>query len=264
MIKTDFSPMLLTAILIFSLLGSVGALAGAGVLLLFPGLRERFRTGLVSYAVGTLLGATFIALLPHASETIPPAAVFQATLAGLVLFFILEKILRLPHFHAHASGHKSPDAGHGDIRPAAPLILIGDALHNFVDGVIITTAFLVSVPFGVMTAFAVIAHEVPQELGDFVILLESGMRLQKAYWLNFLAALTTVAGALATYWFREAVESYVPYILAFSAASFLHIATIDLAPVLHHYTTLKEGAKQTAGVIAGVSTIVMLHHVLRH
>lgn len=254
--------MSLAYILGFSFLGSVGALAGAGVLFFFPQLRERFRTALISYAVGTLLGAVFLVLLPHAAERIPPAAVFRATLAGLLVFFILEKIMRIPH--AHAAGHRSTDARHREVQPAAPLILIGDALHNFVDGVIIATAFLVSIPFGVMASFAVIAHEVPQELGDFVILLEGGMDRVRAYWLNFFASLTTVAGAFAAYWFRDSVEAYVPYILAVSAASFLHIATIDLAPILHHHATIKEGVKQTMGVLTGIGTILLLHAVFRH
>jgi zinc and cadmium transporter len=240
------------SILFFSLLGSVGSLAGAGVLLLFPRLHERFRALLVSYAVGTLLGACFLGLLPHAVEHVSPARVLQTTLAGLVLFFLIEKLLRLPHVHAHRAGRQ----------PAAALILIGDALHNFVDGILIATSFFVSVPLGVVTSFAVIAHEVPQELGDFVVLLEGGMERRRAYALNFLASLTTLAGALAALWFRGAVEAFVPYVLSVAAASFLHVTMVDLSPVLHHPGTFRDAARQTGGLLIGIATILLLDEAM--
>ncbi|MCM0606566.1 MAG: ZIP family metal transporter [Xanthomonadaceae bacterium] len=178
----------------------------------------------------------------------------------MAVFFILEKALRFPHLHAHTAGHRQCEENQKNVLPSAPLILIGDALHNFVDGVLIATAFSVSVPLGITTSFAVIAHEIPQELGDFVILIESGMERWKAYWMNFLSALGTLVGALCTVWLGASIERFVPYILAISAASFLHIATVDLAPVLHHKANMKSSLRQTLGFLVGIGTIFVLHH----
>jgi zinc and cadmium transporter len=250
-------------VLLFSLIGSIGALTGAGILLAFPKLHERLKTPLLSYAIGTLLGATFLALLPEAIETIDSHTAFQVVLIGFIFFFILEKILRLPHGHAHSAGHRhTADLKNEHTQPVGILILIGDAFHNFVDGVLIATAFLVSIPLGVITALAVVVHEVPQELGDFVILIESGMEKMKAYWANFISALTTVLGALLTFWLHGSIEAYTPYIIALSASSFLYIAAVDLSPILHHYTEFKSGIKQTAGIVAGIFTIVLIHVLL--
>lgn len=170
--------------------------------------------------------------------------------------------MRIPHRHAHTAGHQHASTQNEHVRPAAILILIGDGFHNFVDGVLIATAFGFSISLGIVTALAVVAHEIPQELGDFVILIESGMGRMKAYWANFASALTTVVGALLTFWFRDAVEYYSPFIIAVAASSFLYIATVDLAPILHHYTGFKSGAKQTAGLLFGVLTIFIIHAVL--
>jgi zinc and cadmium transporter len=248
-------------VLLFSLIGSVGSLTGAGILLAFPKLHERLKAPLLSYAIGTLLGATFLALLPEAIETIDSQTALQVVLVGFIFFFVLEKILRLPHGHAHSTGHRHARKDLKEVHPhpVGTLILIGDAFHNFVDGVLIATAFLVSIPLGIITSLAVVVHEVPQELGDFVILIESGMKKMKAYWANFVSALTTILGAVLTLWLQEGIEAYVPYIIALSASSFLYIAAVDLSPILHHYTELKSGVKQTAGIVAGVLTILVIH-----
>jgi zinc and cadmium transporter len=251
-------------VLLFSFMGSVGALTGAGILIAFPKLYERLKTLLLSYAIGTLLGATFLALLPEAIETIDSHRALQVVLIGFISFFILEKILRLPHGHARSAGHRhrSADLKQEHTHPVGILILIGDAFHNFVDGVLIAAAFFVSIPLGVITALAVVVHEVPQELGDFVILIESGMQKMKAYWANFASALTTVLGAVLTLWMHESIARYIPYIVALSASSFLYIAAVDLSPILHHYTELKSGLKQTVGIVAGILTIVVIHVLL--
>lgn len=144
-------------ILVFSVLGSVGAIGGAALLLIFPDdVRKRLVPALVAYAAGTLLGAAFLGMIPAAAGSAPIRAVSAAVLAGIILFFLLERLVLWRH--AHEVG--------GSSRPAAPLILIGDALHNFVDGVVIAAAFLSSVPLGVAAGLAVVAHEVPQEVGD--------------------------------------------------------------------------------------------------
>ncbi len=248
-------------VLVFSLLGTTGALIGAGVILRFPMLRARFRTPLLSYAVGTLLGATYLGLLPHSIEEISAQRALPTTLIGILGFFFLEKMLRLPHIHGHSAGHSLQDSEHLESRPAATLILIGDAIHNLVDGILIATTFMVSVPLGIGTAFAVIAHEIPQELGDFVILLEGGLNPRRAYLLNFLASLTTVVGAMLTLSLQQEIRSWIPYILAISAASFTYISMVDLAPLLHHHVGLRAGFRQALGLLTGIGTIALIHRL---
>ena len=249
-------------VLIFSLLGSVGSLSGAAVLLMFPKLHDRLKTILLAYAVGTLLGATFMGLIPEAIEHHPAKPVLLVILGGLFVFFFLEKILRLPHIHGHAAEQHDHAGEHHAMQPAAVLILVGDAFHNFVDGVVIATAFSVSVQLGVLTSLAVVAHEVPQELGDFTILLQSGWSARKAYWMNLLSALPTLPGALLGYVALQAIEPHIPYLLAIAAASFLYIAMVDLAPILHHESEFKRNLLQLGGLFLGAGTISMLHHLL--
>ncbi len=246
--------MLLLTILAFSLLGSVGAVAGSALLLLVPELRKRFQTPLISYAVGTLLGATFMELLPRAIEGAGVHPALNTTLAGFVLFFAVEKILRIPHLHAHGGMHP--------VKPAGTLILWGDALHNFVDGVVMATAFTVSIPLGISTSLAVVAHEVPQELGDFAILLDSGWEPRKAFYMNGLSALATVPGALMAFAALGSIDALIPKILALSAASFLYIATTDIAPMLHHERGVGVSVRQLLGILLGIGTMLALHQLL--
>ena len=246
----------------FSLLGSVGALTGAGALLAFPNLHNRLKTILLAYAVGTLMGATFIGLLPGALVENTPRQVGLIMLLGLLGFFLLEKFLRLPHAHGrtiHAGEH--PGSSHG-AHPAGTMILIGDAFHNFVDGAVIAVAFSSSIPLGILGSLAVIAHEVPQELGDFVILIESGWQRWTAYWANFLSSLTTFAGALIAYFAFEFIVPRISMFLTLSAASFLYVGMVDLAPILHHDSGLKKSVVQLMGLTTGVATILVLHLVL--
>ena len=249
-------------VLIFSLLGSVGALTGAGALIAFPKLHNRLKTTLLAYAVGTLLGATFIGLLPEAMVHHPPRQVGLIMLAGLFGFFLLERFLRLPHAHGHAGEEHEHQGEHHGRHPAGTMILIGDAFHNFVDGVVIATAFSSSITLGVLTSLAVIAHEIPQELGDFVILIESGWQRWTAYWANFLSSLATFAGAIAAYFAIGFIAPQIPFFLTISAASFLYIGMVDLTPILHHDSGLKKSILQLTGLLAGAGTIFLLHEVL--
>jgi len=239
---------LLAWILVFSVLGSFGAIGGAALLLIFPDdVRKRLVPALVAYAAGTLLGAAFLGMIPAAAGSAPIRAVSAAVLAGIILFFLLERLVLWRH--AHEVGASSP--------PAAPLILIGDAFHNFVDGVVIAAAFLTSVPLGVAAGLAVAAHEVPQEVGDFAILLDGGYGRRKALALNTLSASATLPGALAGYLWLADVEGLVPYVLALSAASFIYIAVADLLPGLHRRPA--GGWVQLALILAGISTIAAFH-----
>jgi zinc and cadmium transporter len=248
--------MLIAWIIGFSLLGSIGALAGAGLLLAFPSvIRKRLVPVLISYASGTLLGAAFLGMIPSGLRRIDAPTMLTAVLCGLVLFFILEKLVIWRHCH------EQDCEVHGQ---AAPLILVGDAFHNFVDGIVIAAAFLISLPLGIATTLAVIAHEVPQEIGDFAILLESGYSRSRALILNTLSAATTLPGAVLAYFWLAEATSMMPYVLALSAASFIYIAMADLIPSLHRRASLAESAQQTVLLILGIATIAALKVILAH
>ncbi|MCQ8127684.1 ZIP family metal transporter [Methylomonas rivi] len=235
----------------FSILGSLGAIAGAALFLFFPdGIRKILLPCLISYATGTLLGAAFLGMIPSGLEQAPANLIMATVLAGMVLFFVLEKLVIWRHCH------QADCEIHGR---AAPLILIGDAFHNFVDGVVIAAAFLNSVPLGIATALAVIAHEVPQEVGDFAILLDSGYSRSRALLLNGLSSSTTLPGALIAYFWLGGTREAVPYILAVSAASFIYIAAADLIPALNRQVTLAASVRQFVLLLAGIGTIALFH-----
>ncbi|MDD2761434.1 MAG: ZIP family metal transporter [Methylomonas sp.] len=235
----------------FSILGSIGAIGGAALFLFFPdGIRKILLPCLISYATGTLLGAAFLGMIPSGLKQAPANPVLATVLAGMVLFFVLEKLVIWRHCH------QADCEIHGR---AAPLILIGDAIHNFVDGVVIAAAFLNSVPLGIATALAVIAHEVPQEVGDFAILLDSGYSRSRALLLNGLSSSATLPGALMAYFWLGETREAVPYILAISAASFIYIAAADLIPALNRQVTLAASVRQFVLLLAGIGTITFFH-----
>ena len=236
----------------FGVLGSIGAVAGAALLLLFPdSVRRSLVPSLVSYATGTLLGAAFLGMIPAGLKQAPAPALMATVLAGMVLFFVLEKLVLWRHCHdSECEVHSR----------AGPLILIGDAFHNFVDGVVIAAAFLTSIPLGITASFAVIAHEVPQEVGDFAILLDSGYSRARALLLNGLSSVTTLPGAVLAYFWLGETRAAVPYILAISAASFIYIAAADLIPGLHRQVTAAASLRQLVLLLAGIGTIAIFHH----
>lgn len=241
-------------ILGFSVIGSIGAIVGAAALLAFPeNTRRIVIPNLVSYAAGTLLGAAFLGMIPASLERAPAINMMATVLAGIVIFFMLEKLVIWRHCHRHDC------RAHGR---AGPLILIGDALHNFVDGVVIAVAFLTSIELGIATALAVVAHEVPQELGEFAVLLDAGYGRMKAILLNTLSASATIPGAILAYFGLAATSQAVPYVIALSAASFIYIATADLIPGLHRETTVAASMKQLLLLLAGISTVALfyVHH----
>jgi zinc and cadmium transporter len=242
---------MLAWITIFSLLGSVGAVLGAALVLLLPEKQRKLLVAnLISYATGTLLGAVFLGLIPEALEKSSSPGILTWLLGGILFFFILEKLILWRHCHL-------PDC---DVHASAgPLILIGDAFHNFVDGVMIAGAFLLSLPLGIATGLAVISHEIPQELGDFAILLESGYSRGQALLYNTISALATLPGAFLAYYFLAHLMGAVPYILLVGAASFLYIALVDLTPYLHRRFGLADSLLQIGLILAGIGTIWLLH-----
>ncbi len=236
--------------LLFGILGSAGALVGAALLLAFPdAMRQRLLPCLLSYATGTLLGAAFLGMLPKALEKAAPLAVTGTVLAGIVGFFILEKLIVWRHCHEAGCEAHGQEGG--------ALILIGDAFHNFVDGVVIAAAFLTSPALGIATALAVIAHEIPQELGDFAILLASGMSKARAFVFNLLSSLATLPGVVVGWFWLAEVRHAIPYVLAISAASFIYIAIADLVPGLHRRVGARATLLQTLLILAGIGTIAL-------
>jgi zinc and cadmium transporter len=238
-------------ILAFALLGSVGAIGAAAILLWLPKqTRGLLVPYLVSYATGTLLAAALLGLLPRAIEENGITSSLAYVLAGLIAFFILERLLIWRHCHAEGACEVHGTAGY--------LILVGDALHNFVDGAVIAAAFMSSIPLGVATGVAVIAHELPQEVGDFAILLENGFTRSRALKWNLISGSTTIPGALLAYVGLQQLPQFNATILALSAASFLYIGLADLVPGLHRRIGAETGFGQLFLILAGVGTILVL------
>ncbi|CBE68989.1 MAG: ZIP family metal transporter [Candidatus Methylomirabilis oxygeniifera] len=246
--------MTLLWILAFAVLGSVGAVAGAATVLLVPEkMRATLIPYLVSYATGALLGAALLGLLPHAIEHQPAEAMLATVLAGLCLFFVLERIVIWRHCHV---------VGHCDVhKTSGYMILVGDALHNFVDGVMLAATFLSSVPLGIAAGLAVIAHELPQEVGDFAILLDSGLKRKQAFLLNLLSSVPTLPGALLGYFALSQTVGSVPYVLAIAAASFLYIGLADLVPGLQGRIGPETGWRQFLLMLTGVGTILLVQRL---
>jgi zinc and cadmium transporter len=246
--------MLLAWIIGVSLLSLVLSLGGAALVLLAPeDMRKRTVPSLVAYATGALLGAAFLGMLPAAVTAMDPRIALQTVLVGVVLFFVLEKIVLWRHCH----DQECPDV-HGR---AAPLILIGDAFHNFVDGAVIASAFIAGTGVGLTTALAVIAHELPQELGDFAILLDSGYSRSRALLWNVISGSPVVLGGVLAWLVFARVQGAIPYALAIAAASFIYIAAADLIPDLHRRAGWAASLRQSVLLLAGIGTIFVLRHL---
>lgn len=246
--------MTLALIIVFTTLGSIVSVGLAGIFLFLGEEKlERATDRLIPYAIGTLLAAAFGGMIPEAQEGLGAEKALPVVMAGIFLFYMLEKFALWRHCHEkHCEQHHY----------AAPLILIGDSLHNFVDGVAIAVSFLTSAPLGIMTSVAIISHEVPQEVGDFAILLHGGYSRKKALIFNGLSSLVAFCGALLTFIFIGAAQFLVPYLMALSASSFIYIALADLVPGRR-----KGGGGLLPEVLLmglGVATILGLHAVMPH
>ncbi len=294
MTTPDFS--ILTWIIVFSLLGGALSVIGAAVVTLNI---SRVRTPMfISYAIGAMLGAVFLEILPHAIEVASsPKAMTATVLFGILLFFALEKLVIWRHCHGdHCEVHavhteeECPDnvsatnVAHSaetkfkvttkkqttiikdtqlhDHGRSGMMIMIGDTFHNFVDGILIASAFMVDVKVGIVTAVAMIAHEIPQEIGDFFILLHSGYSKKQAFIFNFISSLATMIGGLLAYFALQNMQNLVPTILGLAAASMLYVAVADLIPSLHKRTELRATISQLVLIVLGVSSIVIIGYFL--
>ena len=263
-------------IVLSTLVSGVLSVLAAGVFLALPKKqREGVLPHLVSFATGALLGAALLALIPHAvlgagSDRVHEVGI--ALIAGIALFFILEKFLLWrhchddhcdthpvgghlhQHAHAHEHGHNQT---HDDARRKASgsLVLVGDALHNLLDGVLIAAAFLTDVHLGIVTALAIMAHEIPQEVGNFAVLLHSGVSRGRALGLNLLTSLTAVVGGVVGYFALETAVRILPFALAVAASSLLYVAVADLIPGLHRRVDPRSSVTQVLLISLGIAVI---------
>ncbi len=257
-----------TSTILAALAGGVLAVAAAAVTL---ALHHAWIPRLVSFAVGALLGAVFLELLPHALEQGSAERVMVTVLAGLLAFFLLEKLVLWRHSHGHGehdpageeSEHDHALHAHDHGRSGL-MILIGTAVHNFCDGVVIAAAFLADARLGVATTVAIVAHAVPQQVGDFAVLLHSGYTRTRAFAYNVSAGSATLAGALAGHFALADMQRVLPTVLAIAAASLLYVAVADLIPSLHRRPEPVETAKQMLLIGLGVGVIAAVHVALAH
>lgn len=252
-------------IVFFTFLGGVLSALAASVLLLFS---KKRRVGLlphlVSFATGALLGAAFLGLLPHALDGAGVDSYHRigaTVLSGILVFFLLEKLVLWRHCHHDDCEAHGPSDQHR-ASASGVMILVGDGIHNFLDGLLIAAAFLTDIHLGVVTAVAVIAHEIPQEVGDLAVLLNAGLKRGKAFTLNLLVSLTSVLGGIAGWaWLDQATE-LLPYVLAIAASSFLYIAVADLIPGLHRNVEARASLLQVLLIAAGVFVVAATHQAV--
>ncbi|MGI9211728.1 MAG: ZIP family metal transporter [Methylococcaceae bacterium] len=248
---------LLLWIILFTLVGGFLSVVAASLFLLIPTRYQgRVLPHCVSFALGALLGVAFLDLLPEAMASLGMEGrhrLFATVLAGILLFFLLEKLLLWRHCHTGNCATHSETHFH---QPAGTLIVLGDVIHNFVDGILIAAAFLTDVDLGIMTGMAVFAHEIPQEVGDFAILLQSGYGRAKALMYNLVSSLATVVGGVLAYFSFDTFRDGQPYILALAASSFIYVAVADLIPSLHQRTTARAAVQQIS--LIGLGLLVVL------
>lgn len=238
-------------ILLFTLIGSVGALIGGLVLLSREQFIKKISHFIASFAAGVLLGAAFFDLLPEALHEAEgkEANILLWTLLGIILFFLIERFIHW--FHHHEEYHIHED----ESKTTIPLIVIGDTVHNFIDGVVIAATFMTSIPLGIVTAVAVFAHEVPQEIGDFGLLLHKGLARNKIILINIASAAVSVIAAVITYSLGNVLELYIPMLLALTAGFFIYIASSDLIPEIHHERRKGFALVESILLIVGILTI---------
>jgi len=249
--------MTLTWIVLASIAGgllSVGAAAFALV------LRASWIPMLVSFAIGTLLGAAFLEVVPHAFESGDAHQAASAILGGILGFFLLEKLLLWRHSHDH--GEAAQPHHHHEHSRAGLLIVVGDTVHNFVDGILIAAAFLQSPELGLITAIAIVAHEIPQEVGDFLVLLNSGYSKSRAFAMNALSSCGTLAGGVLGYFTLAGFEDWEPTLLGVVAASMIYVSVADVIPGLHKRPELRATASQALLIALGVALIALVRAVV--
>jgi len=241
-----------------------GGTLSAGLAAFSLTLRASWVPMLVSYAIGALLGAAFLGVIPEAFAKGPPQQAAAAILGGIFAFFVLEKLLLYRHCHTeNCEVHDQHQHAHDHGRSGA-LIIVGDTVHNFVDGVLIAAAFLQSTELGVLTAIAIVAHEIPQEVGDFLILLHSGYSKARALAINLLSSAATMVGGVIGYFALQVIAGWESALLGVVAASMIYVAVADLIPGLHRRPELRDTAFQALLIALGIGTIALVGSLLQH
>jgi len=215
----------------------------------------------VSFAVGTLLGAAFLEIIPHAYELSRDLhQISLIVLIGILVFFILEKLLVWRHCHGSHCENHSPVVNH-DVKKGS-ILIIGDCFHNFIDGILIASAFIVDINLGLITALAIIVHEIPQEISNFSILINSGYSLSRTLLMNIVTGCAMILGAILAYFVLNDLEFLIPIILSFAASSMIYVAISDLIPSLHKKVEIKQTFQQTSSILLGVLIIYFLHSLI--
>ena len=202
----------------------------------------------VSLSAGTLMGGAFLHLMPEGIEKLPPERFFVIVLASFILFYFIEKILHWRHCH---------EEGECAVHSFGYMSLIGDSIHNFIDGLIIATTFVVDVRLGITTAIAIGLHEIPQEIGDFAVLLYAGIKKSRALFLNFMVALTIVIGGIAGYFLTLRVENIIAYFLPLAAGGFLYVSTSDLIPEIRKEKDIKKSFMSFGVFLIGLAIMYL-------
>jgi zinc and cadmium transporter len=241
-----------------------GGTLSAGLAALALTLRATWIPMLVSFAIGALLGAAFLEIIPHAFEQGEAHKVAFSILGGIFGFFVLEKLLLYRHCHTENCEVHDQHAHAHDHGRSGTLIVVGDTVHNFVDGVLIAAAFLQSTELGVVAAVAIIAHEIPQEVGDFLILLHSGYSRARALAMNLLSSTATAVGGVIGYFSLQLIDGLEPILLGVVASSMIYVAVADLIPGLHRRPELRDTAFQALLIALGIGAIAAVGAVVPH
>lgn len=244
----------ITYTLLSVLLVSVSSVIAAIPLLLKKEVSKKTQLFLLSVSVGVLLSTVFMGLLPEAVSHKYTLGVALNILFGFLVMFVLEKFV---HYH-HSKKHEHDEVGHSHAYSMAPVNLIGDAVHNFIDGMVIAGAYAVNITVGITATISVLFHELPQEIADFGVLLYSGLSKKKALLFNFMSALTAVLGAVIGIFLTEKMHSFTEFILPFAAGNFLYIAASNLLPELHRQCKIKDTLVHILAIILGIGIIVLV------
>jgi zinc and cadmium transporter len=241
-----------------------GGTLSAGLAAISLKVRASWVPMLVSFAIGALLGAAFLEVIPHAFERGEPHQAAVAILGGIFVFFVMEKLLLWRHCHTENCEVHDPHAASHDRGRSGLLIVVGDTVHNFVDGLLIAAAFLQGTELGIIAAVAIIAHEIPQEVGDFLILLHSGYSRARALAMNLLSSFATVIGGVIGYFALQLVADWEATLLGVVAASMIYVAVADLIPGLHRQPELRDTASQALLIALGIAAIAAVRAVVAH
>ena len=234
---------ILLLIILVTFINGLIALVGIFSLWIKEKLLKKILICLVAFSAGALLSGALFHLTAESLEHLTPIAAFTYLLVGFIIFFLMERFLHWHHCHKH---------GRCDVHPVSYLVLFGDGIHNFIDGVVIAVSFIVGIPFGIITTLLIIGHEIPQELGDFGVLVYSGFSKVKALAYNFISQLTCVIGGIIGYFLSSSIKGIIPFILPFAAGGFIYIAASDLVPELHKEPEIKKSLCSFGFFVIGI------------